>query len=66
VPPFRHEEQGAVLAGRNAAERQEYHLAIAKLWQSPVVTEATKAADACMDKWLAELNEFLARLNAKK
>jgi hypothetical protein len=39
---------------------------IAKLWESPVVTSATKAADAYVAKSLAKLNEFLARLNAKK
>ncbi len=38
----------------------------AKLWEGPVVTSAMKAADAYVAKSLAKLNEFLARLNAKK
>jgi hypothetical protein len=39
---------------------------IAKLWESPAVSRATKAAEANIAKSLAKLNEVLARLNAKK
>ncbi len=39
---------------------------IAKLWGSPAVSWATKAAEANTAKSLAKLNEMLARLNAKK
>ena len=39
---------------------------IGKLWRSPAVRHATKAADTYTAKALAKLNEMLARLNAKK
>ena len=47
-------------AAKDIAER------ICKLWRSPAVRQATKAADTYAAKALAKLNEVLARLNAKK
>lgn len=45
-------------------KRQSLAEWIAKLWESPTVSRATKVADAYTAKSLAKLNEFLARVNA--